>query len=61
MFNSLASTPDGINVTTQFLQKHINESLNKMWNGEAMIMEMYSTLASSVATSHEINQVLNYD
>lgn len=58
MFNSLASTPVGINVTTEFLQKKINESLDKMWNSEAMIMEMYSTLASKVATSKEVNEVL---
>lgn len=58
MFSSLASTPVGINVTTEFLQKKLNESLDKMWNSEAMIIEMYSTLASKVATSKEINEVL---
>lgn len=58
MFSSLASTPIGINVTTEFLQKKLNESLDKMWNSEAMIIEMYSTLASKVATSKEIYEVL---
>lgn len=58
MFSSLASTQVGINVTTEFLQTKFNESLEKMWNSEAMIIEIYSALASKVATSKEIDEVL---
>lgn len=57
MFKSLTSTPIGINVTTEFLQNKINESLSNMWEGEKTIMLMYSYLASSVATVKEINEV----
>lgn len=57
MFKSMTSTPVGINVTTDFLQNKINESLSNMWEGEEMIMLMYSYLASSVATTKEINEV----
>lgn len=57
MFKSLTSTPIGINVTTEFLQNKINESLSSMWEGEKTIMLMYSYLASSVATVKEINEV----
>jgi len=59
MFKSLTSTPIGINVTTEFLQNNINKSLSNMWEGEEMIMLMYSYLASSVATVKEINEVYN--
>ncbi|XP_060865932.1 aminopeptidase N-like [Metopolophium dirhodum] len=57
VFKSLTSTPVGINVTTEFLQNKINESLSNMWEGEEMIMLMYSYLASSVATVKEINEI----
>jgi len=57
VFKSLTSTPIGINVTTNFLQNKINESLSNMWEGEEMIMLIYSYLASSVATTEEINEV----
>jgi len=57
MFKSLTSTPEGINVTTNFLQNKINESLSSMWKAEDMIELMFSNLASSVATSSEINGV----
>lgn len=57
MFKSLTSTPIGINVTTEFLQNNINKSLSNMWEGEEMIMLMYSYLASSVATVKEINEI----
>jgi len=57
MFKSLTSTPIGINVTTEFLQNKINESLSNMWEGEKTIMLMYSYLTSSVATVKEINEV----
>lgn len=56
MLRSLTSTPLGINVTTNFLQNKINESL-KMWNGDKTIMLIYSTLAFNVATWKEINEV----
>lgn len=59
VFKSLTSTPVGINVTTQFLQNKINESLSNMWEGEEMIKLMYSYLASNVATVKEINEVYN--
>ncbi|KAL5242092.1 hypothetical protein ACI65C_009502 [Semiaphis heraclei] len=57
MFKSLTSTPVGINVTTDFLQNKINESLSNMWEGEEMIMLMYSNLASRVATGKEIDEI----
>ncbi|CAH1723017.1 unnamed protein product [Aphis gossypii] len=57
VFKSLTSTPIGINVTTNFLQHKINESLSNMWEGEEMIMLIYSYLASSVATTKEINEL----
>lgn len=57
MFRSLTSTPVGINATTEFLKNKINESLSNMWEGEEMIMLLYSNLASSVATIQEINEV----
>jgi len=53
----MTSTPVGINVTTNFLQNKINDSLSNMWDGEEMIIQMYSYLASSVATAKEINEV----
>jgi len=57
VFKSLASTPIGINVTIEFLQNKINETLSSMWQGEEMIMLMYSTLAKKVSTKKEIDEV----
>lgn len=58
VITSLASTPIGINVTTEFLQNNINESLSKMWQGEETVVTIYSILASKVSTIEEINEVL---
>lgn len=44
-------------MTTDFLQNKIDDSLKNMWEGEQMIMLMYSTLASKVATMKEIKEV----
>lgn len=59
VFSSLASTPVGINVTIEFLQNKINQTLSKMWKGEQMVMLMYKTLSANVATGKEINEVTN--
>lgn len=58
VFTSLASTPIGINATTDFLQKKINQTLSKMWKGEQMVMLMYKTLSAKVATAKEMNEVM---
>lgn len=57
MIRSLTSTPIGINVTIDFLKTKINESLIKMWKGNETIKLIYLTLASSVSTMNEINEV----
>lgn len=54
---SLAATPAGINVTTDFLRNKMNKALDSMWEGENMIKLMFGILASSVSTSSEINEV----
>lgn len=57
VFTTLASTPAGINVTTDFLQKKINYALKNMWSGENTIKLMFAILSSSVSTASEINEV----
>lgn len=57
MFESVVSTPFGIDVTINYLQNVISQSPRSLRGNEETIMLMYSTLAANVATNNETDQV----
>lgn len=57
IYQTLASTPQGISVMIEFLTNKLDRILKDISNGEQIATSMYSLLASKVARDEEISKV----
>lgn len=57
IYQTLASTPQGIAAMIDFLTKKLDRIVNQVINGETVVTSIYSLLASRVARDEEIKKV----
>jgi len=57
IYQTLASSPIGISVLTEFLTNNLFRIVNEIDNGEQMVASIYSLLASRVALDEEISKI----
>lgn len=61
IYQSVATSPQGISALIQFLTTKLDRIVNEVINGERVATSIYSILASSVALDEEIAKVCEYE
>lgn len=57
IYQTLATTPQGIVAMVEFLTDNLDRILNEVINGEQVVTSIYSILASRVVIDEEISKV----